>query len=83
MDFSIIDEVIEVNDNDSIKTCKALTKEEGIFCGASTGTLAHTALAVARNLDENGVVVFIVCDTGERYLSKYHNDEWLNQNNIK
>jgi len=83
MDFSLIDEVIEVNDTDSIMTCKALTKEEGIFCGASSGTLAHTALAVARNLDENGVVVFIVCDTGERYLSKYHNNEWLIQNNIK
>ena len=83
MDFNLIDEVIEVNDNDSINTCKALTREEGIFCGASSGTLAHTALGIARNLDENAVVVFIVCDTGERYLSKYHNDEWLKQNNVK
>ncbi len=82
MDFKLIDEVVEVSDKDSIDTCKALTKEEGIFCGASTGTLAYTALSVARNLDSNGVVVFIVCDTGERYLSKFHNDDWLKQNNI-
>ena len=82
MDFDLIDEVVEVNDKDSIDTCKNLTKDEGIFCGASTGTLAHAALNIARNLDENGVVVFIVCDTGERYLSKFHNDEWLKQNNI-
>lgn len=82
MDFNLIDEVVEVNDRDSIDTCKALTMEEGIFCGASTGTLAYTALNIARELDENGIVVFIVCDTGERYLSKYHNDVWLKQNNI-
>lgn len=82
MDFNLIDEVVEVNDTDSINTCKALTKEEGIFCGASTGTLAHAALNAAKGLDEKGMVVFIVCDTGERYLSKYHNDEWLKQNNI-
>lgn len=82
MDFNLIDEVVEVNDADSINTCKALTKEEGIFCGASTGTLAHAALNAAKGLDEKGMVVFIVCDTGERYLSKYHNDEWLKQNNI-
>lgn len=82
MDIDLIDEVVEVNDTDSIQTCKALTKQEGIFCGASTGTLAYAALDIARGLDENGVVVFIVCDTGERYLSKFHNDEWLKQNNI-
>ena len=70
-----------MNDNDSIRTCKALTKKEGMFCGPSSGTLAHTALSIAKNLDENGVVVFIICDTGERYLSKFHNDEWLKQNN--
>ncbi|MFA5011809.1 MAG: cysteine synthase family protein [Ignavibacteria bacterium] len=82
MDFELIDKVIEVSDKDSIDTCKALTKEEGIFCGASTGTLVYTALNIAKKLDEKGVVVFIVCDTGERYLSKFHNDDWLKQNNI-
>jgi cystathionine beta-synthase len=83
MDFSLIDEVVEVTDKDSINTCRLLTRKEGIFCGASTGTLAHVALQVAKNLDEKGLVVFIVCDTGERYLSKYHNEEWLKANNIE
>ena len=82
MDINLIDKVIEVSDKDSIDTCHELTKHEGIFCGASTGTYAKVALDVARNLDEKGLVVFIVCDTGERYLSKYHNDEWLKQNNM-
>jgi len=80
LDFQYIDEVINVSDEDSINLCRRLTREEGIFCGASTGTFAKVALDVAKNLDESGVVVFIVCDTGERYLSKYHNEEWLEKN---
>ncbi|MCI0472007.1 MAG: pyridoxal-phosphate dependent enzyme, partial [Ignavibacteria bacterium] len=75
-------EVVEVNDMDSIATCRALTREEGIFCGPSTGTLAFAALNIARTLGETGVVVFIVCDTGERYLSKFHNEDWLKKNNV-
>lgn len=81
-DFSNVDEVVSVKDTDSINMCRELAVEEGIFCGASSGASAFAALNVARNLDENAVVVFIVCDTGERYLSKYHNEEWV-RNNLK
>ncbi|MBI5404190.1 MAG: cysteine synthase family protein [Ignavibacteriae bacterium] len=81
MDFDLIDRVVEVNDKDSIHYCRELTRREGIFCGASTGTFAKVAFDIAKGLDEKGVVVFIVCDIGERYLSKFHNEEWLKQNN--
>ncbi len=72
-----IDDIVNVTDKDSVRMCKRLTNEEGIFCGGSTGTIAQAALDVASKLDETGIVVFIVCDTGERYLSKYHSDQWL------
>jgi cystathionine beta-synthase len=55
---------------------------EGIFCGGSTGTNLAAALRVAQNLDENAIVVFIVCDTGEHYLSKHHSDEWLKEKRL-
>ena len=77
-----IDEIINVNDKDAVEMCRLLSKEEGIFCGGSTGTIAVAALEVAKTLDENAVVVFIVCDTGERYLSKYHSDDWLREKRL-
>ena len=80
--FDYVDEIVGVKDIDSINMCKRLSLEEGIFCGASSGTAAHAALDAARELDENAVVVFIVCDTGERYLSKYHNDRWLEEHDL-
>jgi cystathionine beta-synthase len=81
-DFQFVDKIVSVSDVDSITMCKKLALEEGIFCGASSGTAAFLALDIAKNLDKNGLVVFLVCDTGERYLSKYHNEKWLKENNI-
>lgn len=81
-DFSCVDEIVSVSDKDSIDMCRRLAYEEGIFAGASSGTAAFLALKVAEKLDNNSLVVFIVCDTGERYLSKYHNENWLKENNL-
>jgi len=80
IDFPVIDEIINVSDFDSFSVSRALTKEEGIFCGGSTGTIAKAALEIAKDLPEDAVIVFIVCDTGERYLSKMHSEEWLKEN---
>jgi cystathionine beta-synthase len=74
-----IDEIINVTDRDSFQLARRLGREEGIFCGGSTGTNLCAALQVARNLGKDDVVVFIVCDTGERYLSKFLSDEWLRE----
>jgi cystathionine beta-synthase len=74
-----IDEIINVTDRDSFQLARRLGREEGIFCGGSTGTIAWAALQVARDLTKDDVVVFLVCDTGERYLSKFHSDEWMKE----
>jgi cysteine synthase B len=58
----------EVSQKDAEDTMRALAKEEGIFCGVSAGGACAVALRVAQKID-NGVVVFIVCDRGDRYLS--------------
>ena len=80
--FRYIDEIINISDKDSFAAARRLTKEEGIFCGGSTGTIVHVALEVAKGCAKDDVIVFIVCDTGERYLSKVHNEEWLRLNRM-
>jgi len=82
VDVSLMDEIVNVTDIDSVKMCRQLSKVEGIFCGASTGTIAKVAVDVAKTLKEGDVLVFIVCDTGERYLSKYHSDEWMREKRL-
>jgi cystathionine beta-synthase len=77
-----VDEVINVTDRESFEMSRLLGRLEGIFCGGSTGTNLAAALRVAANLDENAVVVFIVCDTGEHYLTKHHSDEWLKEKRL-
>ncbi len=78
-DMKVIDEIINVTDRDSFELARELGRVEGIFCGGSTGTNFFAARQVAKNLDESGVVVFIVCDTGEHYLTKFHSDEWMKE----
>ena len=77
-----VDEVVNVTDRESFELSRLLGRMEGIFCGGSTGTNLAAALRVAANLDENAIVVFIVCDTGEHYLSKHHSDEWLKEKRL-
>lgn len=80
--FQYIDKIINVSDKESFAAARLLTKEEGIFCGGSAGTNVHVALKIAEGLTEEDVIVFIVPDTGERYLSKIYNVEWLRQNRL-
>ncbi len=80
--FEYIDKIYNINDKDSFNFARLLSKEEGIFCGGSTGTILGITLEVAKNLDENDVIVFVVCDTGERYLTKFHSDEWLREKRL-
>ena len=77
-----VDEIINVTDRDSFSTARRLCREEAIFCGGSTGTNAWAALKVAESAGENDIIVFIVCDTGERYLSKFLSDEWLKEKQL-
>lgn len=77
--LAIVDEIINITDRESFDLARQLSRREGIFCGGSTGTIFAGALRVAKELDENSLIVFIVCDTGEHYLTKFHSDEWMKE----
>ena len=74
-----IDKIINITDRESFETARQLARVEGIFAGGSTGTNVAAALKVAKDLDETGVVVVIICDTGEHYLTKFYSDEWMKE----
>ncbi|GMN08842.1 cysteine synthase CysM [Croceitalea sp. MTPC9] len=63
-----VDNILYVNEKEAVATAKRLAKEEGIFSGMSSGGAAVVALQIAEQLKE-GVIVSIVCDRGDRYLS--------------
>lgn len=67
-DRSRVDRVIEVAEKDARVMAKKLAREEAIFSGMSSGGAAHAAIELAKELKE-GLIVFIVCDRGDRYLS--------------
>ena len=63
-----VDRIIELGDNDARIMTKRLAKEEGIFCGMSSGGDVHAAVELWKELD-CGLLVCIICDRGDRYLS--------------
>jgi cystathionine beta-synthase len=81
--FDWIDEFRQVSDRVSLTMARRLAREEGILAGGSTGLNVSLALDVARELDDpDALVVTFLCDTGERYLSKVFNDEWMQENQM-
>jgi len=81
--FDWIDEFRQVPDRTAMMMARRCAREEGILVGGSAGLNVALALEVARELDDpNACVVTILCDTGERYLSKVFNDEWMQENQL-
>ncbi|GAB6124357.1 cysteine synthase A [Humidesulfovibrio idahonensis] len=70
LDTKIYDEIIQVGAQDAFDTARRMMREEGISCGISSGANAFAAMQLAARPEMAGkMIVFIVCDTGERYLS--------------
>lgn len=81
--FEHIDEFRQVPDREAFAMARRLAREEGILVGGSAGLNVALALEVARELDDpTACVVTILCDTGERYLSKLFSDEWMQENQL-
>ncbi len=67
-DASRVDRVLDIQQKDAETTMRALASQEGIFCGVSSGGAVAGALQIAAEV-ENAVIVAIICDRGDRYLS--------------
>lgn len=76
MDFSVVDEVIQVGDKDCFQTARSLAREEGILAGGSSGMALFAARKVAEKI-KKGLLVVILPDSGKNYLTKFYNDDWM------
>ena len=64
-----VDRILDVSAEDAMATTRLLTQKEGVFCGPSSGGAGWAALQVAKTAPAGSVIVFIVCDRGDKYLS--------------
>ena len=70
LDMNLVDEVLRIENDEAIETTRRLVREEGILCGISSGANVAGALKIAaRPENKDKMIVAIICDTGERYLS--------------
>src|SRR3546814_6079927 len=76
-DLSRVRKAYEISDRESMLTARELLEREGILAGSSSGTLIAAALRYCREQQTPKRVVTLVCDSGNKYLSKMFNDYWM------
>ncbi len=76
VDFSVIDDIVQVKDSESFVAARRLVREEGIFCGGSSGSAMCAALKIAKGMAGKNIVVLLP-DSGNMYLSKFLDDDWM------
>lgn len=79
-DFSRVGKAYAISDKESFLAARGLLESEGILGGSSTGTILAAALKYCREQTEPKNVLVLVCDTGNKYLSKMYNDYWMLDN---
>ncbi len=80
LDFSVIDDMVQTDDPESFIMARRLAREEGIYAGGSSGAAVVGAVEIARRLGPGKTVVTVLPDSGNRYLSKMFNDQWMKSN---
>jgi len=80
LDFSVLDEVRQVDDQQCFSAARRLARDEGIFAGGSSGGAVHVAVELAKELGRGKNIVVVLTDTGNSYISKFYSDEWMRDN---
>ncbi|WP_196138467.1 PLP-dependent cysteine synthase family protein [Aliikangiella sp. G2MR2-5] len=78
-DLDLVSKAYTITDKEAMLTARELLLKEGIMAGSSTGVLLKAALKYCQEQTEPKTVVTLVCDTGNRYLSKLYSDDWMRE----
>ena len=79
LSFTHVDKMYYIEDNESFRMARRLARSEGILAGGSSGTILCAAMAHAKTMRKDQTLVTMICDNGERYLSKFYNEDWCRQ----
>ncbi|MFQ5921581.1 MAG: pyridoxal-phosphate dependent enzyme [Anaerolineales bacterium] len=79
LDLGLVDSVVQVDDTEAFRWTRRLVREEGIFCGGSSGAAMAGAVKAAEGLDPERLMVVVFPDSGSRYLSKVFSDDWMRE----
>ncbi len=79
MDFSIVDDMYQVTDEECFLVAREITQKEGMFVGGSSGGAMHIAIKIAKEVGKGKKIVALLPDSGNRYLSKIYSDEWMHR----
>ncbi|MEM1283180.1 MAG: cysteine synthase family protein [Chlamydiota bacterium] len=82
MDFSIIDDIVQIEDADAFHVARQLATEEGILVGGSSGANVWAAIEIAKQMTEKTTIVAILPDGGVKYLSKIYDNDWMHQHHL-
>jgi cystathionine beta-synthase len=77
MDYSVVDEFHQTNDKEAFTMARRLVREEGLFCGGSSGCNVHIAIKVAQKLGPGKTVITLLPDSATRYTTKFLSDAWM------
>ncbi len=80
MDFSVLDDIRQVDDKQSFVAARRLAREEGVFAGGSSGAAVHVAVELAKEVGRGKLIVTLLPDSGSSYISKFYSDEWMRDN---
>lgn len=77
MDFEAVDDIVQTNDEEAFIMARRLVREEGLFCGGSSGAIVHAAVELAKKIGPGKTIVAVLTDSGSRYITKYLSDAWM------
>lgn len=79
LDFSVIDDMIQISDKEAMLTARRLARVEGIFAGGSSGAVVAATIKLLDSRRISGNILIILPDSGNRYLSKIYSDTWMRE----